>query len=165
MKMIYLCDIDGTLTDNSERVRKTPCRECGILKRYHASDDHEFKMNWDDYHLNGLNDPPRDNVIRVINTLYMIGSMIVLLTGRPDTYFRDTNAWLYRENVHFNNMFMRVGNDHRPDTVLKAEWLEAIRARFPDVLIGGAFDDRPSVIRMWREKGITTFDVGKGVEF
>ena len=27
------------------------------------------------------------------------------------------------------------------------------------------FDDRPSVIRMWRENGVKVVDVGDGVEF
>ena len=28
-----------------------------------------------------------------------------------------------------------------------------------------AFDDRPNVIRMWREQGLMVADIGKGVEF
>ena len=28
-----------------------------------------------------------------------------------------------------------------------------------------AFDDRPSVVRMWREQGLVVADVGEGKEF
>jgi len=83
---------------------------------------------------------------------------------------------------------VRKDKDYRPDTEVKAEMLEIIRS--PDVKFPGyppdpdpsvgrvfatgnskgfnpvmAFDDRPSVIRMWKEHGLTVADVGNGVEF
>jgi hypothetical protein len=37
---------------------------------------------------------------------------------------------------------------------------------FPDKnVIRAVIDDRPSVIRMWRENGLDVIDVGKGIEF
>jgi hypothetical protein len=58
---------------------------------------------------------------------------------------------------------MRKDKDYRPDTKVKAEMLETLRNQgFNPVM---AFDDRPSVIRMWKEHGLTVADVGDGVEF
>ena len=58
---------------------------------------------------------------------------------------------------------MREDKDFREDTKVKADMLETLRNQgFNPVM---AFDDRPSVIRMWREKGLIVADVGNGVEF
>ena len=59
---------------------------------------------------------------------------------------------------------MRKEGDYRSDTIVKEEM-------YNQMLVDGykptmVFDDRPSVLRMWRELGsLTVIDVGLGVEF
>ena len=59
---------------------------------------------------------------------------------------------------------MRKNRDYRPDTIVKKEM-------YDQMLVDGykptlVFDDRPSVLRMWREiVGLTVVDVGMGIEF
>ena len=58
---------------------------------------------------------------------------------------------------------MRRGTDKRPDTEVKKQILDTY---FPDKsVIHTVIDDRPSVIRMWREQGLKVIDVGEGIEF
>lgn len=55
---------------------------------------------------------------------------------------------------------MRREGDMRPDTEVKQSFLDVY---FPDkTVINKVYDDRPSVIRMWRENGLDVEDVGKG---
>jgi hypothetical protein len=52
---------------------------------------------------------------------------------------------------------MRDEGDHRPDIILKKEWLDAC-----DVKPSLVFEDRASVVSMWRENGIRCCQVAPG---
>ena len=56
---------------------------------------------------------------------------------------------------------MRDEGDYTPDDELKAQWYEnmLIEDRHR---IKGVFDDRDRVVKMWRSKGLTCFQVGYG---
>ena len=59
---------------------------------------------------------------------------------------------------------MRKTGDYRKDTVVKGEMYDQMLADGYEPSM--VFDDRPSVIRMWRELGgLTVIDVGQGLEF
>ena len=55
---------------------------------------------------------------------------------------------------------MRPHGDHQPDVELKRGWLTDARAagRAPDLV----FDDRDSVVAMWRAEGVPCFQVAPG---
>ena len=53
---------------------------------------------------------------------------------------------------------MRGDDDYRPDWEVKQEMLDRMRDEGLDPKI--AVDDRPSVVMMWRDNGLTCFDVG-----
>lgn len=59
-----------------------------------------------------------------------------------------------------DGVYIRPAGDSRKDSVVKAEMLETIVGPASDVL--AVFDDRPQVVRMWREKGIFVFDCYQG---
>lgn len=88
---------------------------------------------------------------------------IVFVSGRPDTYKKETIEWL-ENNIGLAEYYllMRQGHDSRDDTDVK-------RDIYKNYLIGKkiikVFDDRPRVIRMWREEGLEVVDVGSGIEF
>ncbi len=52
---------------------------------------------------------------------------------------------------------MRKEGDHRPDTIAKKELLDRLIAEGHQ--IAGVFEDRPSVVRVWRELGLTVFQM------
>ena len=59
---------------------------------------------------------------------------------------------------------MRAEKDYRKDTIVKREMYEQMLVDGYDPKL--VFDDRPSVLRMWREiEGLQVVDVGHGVEF
>jgi hypothetical protein len=52
---------------------------------------------------------------------------------------------------------MRGIGDHQPDTQLKQNWLKT-QANLPDLV----FEDRASVVEMWRSNGIVCCQVAPG---
>ena len=154
--MDIIFDIDGTLIDISHRlhlIKKTP------------PDWEEFRnplqKRWDE---------PRLPIIKVAIALHKAGHKVILCSGRRESEREDTLESLSRF-ICYNlivpswkpSLCMRRDKDYRPDTEVKADMLETLRNQgFNPVM---AFDDRPSVIRMWKEHGLTVADVGNGVEF
>ena len=54
---------------------------------------------------------------------------------------------------------MRPDDDYRPDAELKSELFDKLDLVYSDTII---FDDRQSVVDMWRARGLTCFQVTKG---
>lgn len=141
-----ICDIDGTLCDISDRLHLVRGTE---------------KKDWDAFFANIPNDKPRLAVIQDIRILAESFN-IVLVSGRPDNYKTETLEWLKLYGVPFETLIMRKAGDRRDDTIIKKEILENY---FQKDMVELVFDDRPRVIRMWRENGLRVVDVGNGVEF
>ena len=145
MRSCYIFDIDGTLANNKHRVHhleKTP-------------------KDWDAYHADYEKDVPFDHMCR---TAHMIAGhyTVIFCTGRPEYQRRGTLKWLYH-NVTANLekcLYMRKDGDHRPDHIVKLELLEQIRLDGLDPIM--AFDDRNSVVKMWRDAGIPCAQVAEG---
>ena len=167
----YVFDIDGTLLDISHRL-------------------HHIKAgnkNWAVFRaeaLTALTEVPR---MEVINLLVVLSDWhnIVFVTGRVESEAAFTfgpGSPLYKTiKDHFNGItydwwdcpttglfrasmrYMRKEGDYRHDDIIKAEMLAQIKADGYHPVM--AFDDRPRVIRMWREHGVPVTDVGPGVEF
>ena len=55
---------------------------------------------------------------------------------------------------------MRKEGDHRPDHIIKLELLAQIRSDGFEPIM--AFDDRNSVVKMWRDAGIPCAQVAEG---
>jgi len=146
--MDVIFDIDGTLIDISNRLhllKKTP------------PDWEEFRnplqKRWDE---------PRLPIINIAIALEKAGHNLLFCSGRRESEREDTLEALSRFFL-MPMLWMRRDKDYRPDTEVKADMLETLRNQgFNPVM---AFDDRPSVIRMWKEHGLTVADVGNGVEF
>jgi len=98
------------------------------------------------------------DVVRVVSALRKEYD-IIGVSGRSEEFRKVTEDWWSRE-VGFvpDAFYMRPAGDKRKDTVIKDEVYEKhIRGRYNII---GVIDDRPSVCRMWRAKGLTTFQVG-----
>jgi|SRR6478609_5844165 len=88
---------------------------------------------------------------------------VLIVSGRFDTYADQTAAWLEKHGVEWDELFMRRADDQRADQLIKQEIYEDFIEPFFNVV--RVYDDRPKVIRMWRELGLDVVDVGSGVEF
>lgn len=133
----YICDLDGTICDSN-----------GIRSPY-------------DYSKVGL-DKPIKPVIEVIKHLLVRWSNgFLFVSGRDDSCREDTTNWLFKwVGKDWEGLFMRKTGDHRPDYIVKREILEDIATRWCPVVV---FDDRSSVVRMWRASGLTCLQVAEGM--
>jgi predicted kinase len=85
---------------------------------------------------------------------------IIIVSGRSTACALSTYKWLYSRNIPFSYIFMRNRGDHRPDVIVKQEFLDAMLKYFPKEQIAFALDDRPCVVKeVWRKNGITVFPV------
>lgn len=109
-------------------------------------------------------DLPNWPVIEVIRSISTDrGWPLVFMSGRHEKSYSDTVHWLYRYVIlpgYPWQLFMRADNDYRPDWQLKLELFNRhVRNTYHVV---AAFDDRTQVVKLWRQLGITTFQVAEG---
>lgn len=181
---IVIVDMDGTLSDSSKRLQFVTkiCEKCngtkytwreiemmdegrGIL---HVVCDccngtGKGKNDWASFFSKVGEDEVNPIVEGFVRALYKAGMVILIVSGRPiDKAGIITEDWLDRKGIPYQHLFMRNSGDKRDDIIVKKEILD----RLPKNQIFCAFDDRPSVIRMWRANGIKmVVDVGLGEEF
>ena len=105
-------------------------------------------------------DKPNQDVVNLVNDLYSVGYRVIITSGRPDSVRAETADWLTKY-VEWDHLFMREEGDTRPDYVVKREILETCIAPL-DCDIVGVFDDRNQVVNMWRDMGLTCFQVAEG---
>lgn len=118
-----------------------------------------------------LNDLPNKPVIDVVRSLAADRDWsAVFMSGRPDSCRQDTLAWLCREVIRGGypwagdcahwGLYMRGAGDTRPDWQTKLELFDKYVRDFYQIQV--AFDDRDQVVKLWRQMGITTFQVADG---
>lgn len=127
---VYIVDIDGTLAHANGRNMYTTGKEL-------------------------LTDSPNMYLIHLINALSNCAT-IILVSGRDSRGRKYTEEWLCNNNVEYDFLFMREANDNRADTIIKQEIYNQHIKPFFTVL--GVFDDRPSVIRMWKRNNLVVFN-------
>lgn len=144
---VIICDLDGTM--------------CNIKHRVHFVQGE--KKDWDNFFNHMMADSVREDVRKEVVGAYLDGCKVIFVSARPEKYRPFTIDWL-RDHVGLQNytLIMRENGDSRPDTVVKEEIYEKY---LKSLTILKIYDDRPSVIRMWRSKGLEVVDVGDGIEF
>ncbi len=147
--MLIVFDIDGTLADIEHRV--------GFVKTK--------PKNWAAFDAGIPNDKVNMPVANVFWSLAATDKHdIILASGRNERSREATETWLYSNGlVGWQKLYMRKADDFRGDDIVKREILDEIIAdygRKPDMV----FDDRPRVVRMWRDAGIFVFNVYQGEE-
>ena len=144
---VVICDMDGTLADPTHRLKYAKGEE----------------KNWDHFFALAALDTPRKDVIEQAAKIKRdSGARLMIVSARPEKYRNDTLGWLAGQGISPDILIMREDNDKRQDTEVKADIFDKY---LKNLAIVALFDDRPSVIRMWREKGVNVIDVGKGIEF
>ena len=139
IKVIF--DLDGTLALTEHREH--------FLKRE--------KKDWRGFYAACDQDRPSHPVIRILNALWITGADIEIWTRRSGEVADKTAAWLAEHGLGMVPIKMRDEGDHRPDTVIKEEWLMA-----SDVKPTLVFEDRKTVVDMWRSHGIVCCQVAPG---
>ncbi|ROT31827.1 AAA family ATPase [Micromonospora sp. HM5-17] len=106
-------------------------------------------------------DRPNTAVIAAVRAMHAAGYGVVFCSGRDASCRAVTERWLDEHvGVPYLALHMRAVGDTRKDAVVKREIFDReIRDRYRVV---GVFDDRMQVVRMWRDLGLTVFQVADG---
>jgi len=139
---IVIFDLDGTLCDISHR---RPLVE-GKNK------------DWDEFYKQCVKDSPKHEVIKMFKLLQSDMHTMVIFSGRSDVVRKETYQWLRKNEIRPDILIMREDGDFTPDDKLKKKWLQIINKS--DILC--VFDDRDRIVKMWREEGLTCFQVADG---
>ena len=111
-------------------------------------------------------DRPDWHIIHLVRLYSQAGYSIVITSGRPSSR-KDVNVrkltvdWLMREQVPFDELFMRQEGDYRPDYEVKSEIYENYILPL-GYQVDFALDDRDQIVKMWRALGIKTLQVEPG---
>lgn len=145
-----LCDLDGTIADLSHRLKyleQEPKDYRTFYNDFVVAQDGFYEETW-----NAVKTFSEDNEAEV-----------VFFSGRSSSCRSGTLSWITEHTGIFDPvLFMRSEGDKRPDHVVKKEMYHQT-FKTGDVI--RVFDDRPSVIRMWRDLGLDVIDCGDGNEF
>ena len=166
MKKTVIFDLDGTLADIDIRRDKSLKPNGKLDWDIFAAPD--SIMNWD---------KPNLPVIKMAQLFKADGFKIVIFSGRNDRSFDTTTQWLNNNDVPFDLLVMRPdkfkdkswpiasGNPatkamrFMPDEILKKKMLDTFVDK-DDVFM--TVDDRQKVVDMWRDLGLTCFQVAPG---
>lgn len=142
--MFIVFDLDGTLALNEHRQHFVQGRPVG-------------EKDWRGFFAACDKDVPNIPVIRILLALWTIGERVEIWSGRSAEVNDKTEVWLGKQGLGMVRRKMRPEGDHTADTDLKALWLNESDQK-PDLV----FDDRNSVVAMWRANGIVCAQVAPG---
>lgn len=148
MRKTVIFDLDGTLADIEHRVHWLSADKHSRL----SSD-----TRWKNFFAHCVNDRPNLPVIAVLQALRP-NYKIAIFTGRSDEVKRQTEDWLKKNGIEYDFLRMRKSGDHTRDEVLKAQWLKEYGAKNIFLI----FEDRDRMVKMWRDYGLTCFQVADG---
>ncbi len=132
---VYIFDIDGTLAHHNNARSPYDWKKVG-------------------------NDTVDVNVSNQLKFHYEKGHKVFILSGRDAICRTETEKWLNDNNIMYHELYMRDKNDSRKDTIIKREIYENnIKDKFNVRVI---YDDRNSVVEMWRSLGLKCFQVQEG---
>lgn len=85
---------------------------------------------------------------------------VILLSGRDGEFRSQTEEFLKKNHIEYDELFMRKAGDCRNDAIIKRELYELhIRDKYT---VGFILDDRDRVVAMWRNLGLTCLQVAYG---
>ena len=141
MRDTVIFDMDGTLCDVS------------AIRHLVEGEDRDF----DAFHGAAIDCPPHPHVVEAVAKAREAGNAIVIVTARSAKWRDYTIMWLDNHDIGFDHLYMRIEADFRPDYVIKADILKAIKKDGFEPI--HAWDDNPKVIALWRENGIDVTEV------
>ena len=133
---IVITDFEGTLSDHSHRL------------------EFAYKNQWDEFFSRLDGDTLR---YEVWDQIKAFGLPVVIVTGVWEKFRPQMEAWLHKNNVTYDLLYMKQTGDQRPSEVTKSELFETHLKNYE---IAAVFDDLPAVIEMFRNKGLNVIDVG-----
>lgn len=150
---LYIFDLDGTVALCEHRKHWLDRADLGGER-------------WRHFYAECDKDMPNLPVIKIMALLHFSGADVWVFSGRSAEVRGKTLAWLARFAPYIahpweNTVVMRDEGDHRPDDELKKQYLDCMLIEDRERLVA-IFDDRDRVVQMWRENGVTCFQVAPG---
>ena len=142
--MFVVFDLDGTLALNDHRQH--------FVERGAGE-----KKDWRSFFAACDSDVLFWQIARVLQVLVSTGNRVEIWSGRSGEVIDKTRVWLSDHGLGHVPFRGREEGDHTPDTELKKSWL-ASSPQKPDLV----FDDRASVVKMWRDNGVACAQVAYG---
>ena len=139
--MIYIFDVDGTLMDIDHR------------RHFVEGDKKDFKS----FFAAMDQDTPRPEIFDLAHKCSQsVADEVIVVSGRNERHRLITEVQL--KDLRYRQLILRPDDNYEPDYVFKQSVLDMLieHGLKPDMV----FDDRPSVIDMWRKNGIPCCDVG-----
>lgn len=130
-ELCFIFDIDGTLAHRGDR----------------------SPYEWLKVGLDSL-DVPTDAVAKLIRVPESV--KVIICTGRDAESLEETEKWLDKYSIKYDEIYIRPRGDMRADWVVKEEMWRKIAE---DNYILGMFDDRLQVVRRARALGLKVFNV------
>lgn len=137
-------DIDGTLANIEHRL-------------HHIEGD---KKDWDGFHKECHLDTTYPKIIEMTHIMRDAGYRIVMCTGRGEQNRQATEKWLVENEIPCVLLLMRAEGNFESDFIIKRRMVGYLIEEGHDIHY--AFEDRDRVVEMYREIGITCFQVKKG---
>ncbi len=144
--MIYIFDLDSTLANIDHR-------------RHLVTDGNN---DWDSFYKSCIDDTPYRYIAYLFKELQSFSHTMVICSGRSDIVRNETEVWLSYHCLYYTKLLMRKDGDFTPDEELKRSWLHNNLNCNITKDIAGVFDDRDKVVKMWRDEGLTCFQVANG---
>ena len=142
--MDIIFDIDGTLMNINHRKKFVEQRP----------------KDWKSFRELTKDDVPNKDVFAVAIALQKEGHNILIASGRNKSQRAITLMQLMKEKLVFRDIKLRSDKDFRPDHFVKKDMLDQFRAGGWNPTL--VFDDRSSVVQMWRENGLRAVQVAPG---
>lgn len=141
-------DLDGTLAI--------------IDKRREIATKEDGKINWKTFFSpeNIQLDEPNYPVISTFKALKESGFRVGIFSGRDAISRKESELWLKQYGINPDFFHMRPQGSFIKDDVLKKKWLDEELENGHEILC--TFDDRDKVVKMWRDNGISCFQVAPG---
>ena len=139
---VVIFDLDGTLALIEHR-------------RHFVTDGNK---DWDSFFAACVDDLPNIPVIETCRALHDQHYIINIFSGRSDAVKEETKSWLKLHGIPHATLVMRREGDFTSDVELKRSWIDS-ELREKTLMV---FDDRDSVVKMWREEGFVCAQVAAG---
>ncbi len=143
-KKIIIFDLDGTLVD--------------ITQRLHFIEGE--KKDWNSFFDACDKDLVKQKMKELCLVLYN-SYTIYIVTGRPERIRNKTEKFLNENNIFFHKLLMRKDGDHRKDYFVKKRIYDKFSEEEKDGICF-VFEDRKTVVDMWRSLGLICFQVADG---
>lgn len=117
------------------------------------------KKDWKSFHKSIETDELHEWCREIIKR-FSTDHKILLVSGRIDDLKKETEQWLKKFDVPYDQLHMRRSDDHRSDTVIKKEIYEKkIKDKFDVAFV---LEDRQKVVDMWRGEGLVVLQCAEG---